>query len=154
MLHIGDRVEHLDKQRDYIVSAIYAGHAVADGITNPNDQIGIPIDSSTYEITVERGYKVVDCPHDTPATKSASYAGDRSDAAFYNVGALDSLVRELSWVLRNLAVNAGATSERKLYEEASRGVKRIRETYSILKPMPKNSGNGDMLSHKELPPAV
>lgn len=76
----------------------------------------------------------------------------RADNAYYNIGVLDSSLREVSWILRNLIVNAESMSPERVRTEARNGLDQIHRSYTILKPVSRNDRPGGMLSQDKLPP--
>lgn len=154
MLHIGDRIEKLSEQHDYVVSAIYAGHAVADRISDNTVQVSVSFDPKTLELVFPDLYKLVDCPHEPATPKSSPRDTRRSENAVYNLGVLDGTLRELSWVLRNMVINCGAMSETQLYRKANDALMQIHHAYNMLKPTIAGDVPGGMLSQKKLPPVA
>lgn len=107
MLHIGDTVKDLVTGKLHKVAAIYAGHAVADGLRDANDQISIPITAGTQDIVHTDLFTVTLCGHMLPAAKPSDYATVLLESYARNYGAADSALSSIARVLNMLPADDG-----------------------------------------------
>jgi hypothetical protein len=110
MLHVGDTVETLITGRWYKVAAIYAGHAVADGLHNPNDQISIPLTEYAQEIVHTTQFAKVTCGHWGAKVGTPDYPTALLEAYARNFGAADSAIHSLASTLVQVKLAAQSGS--------------------------------------------
>lgn len=107
MLHIGDTVKDLVTGKLHKVAAIYAGHAVADGLRDANEQISIPITAGTQDIVHTDLFTVTLCGHLSPAAKTSDFMTALLDSYARNYGAADSALSSITRVLNTLPADNG-----------------------------------------------
>lgn len=152
MIHIGDVYERTESGILYHVTTIREDYALGRGVHNSDDEVLIPLIGQTMFVSDSSAWTLVECPHEQAPSKSVHQVSTLYASVAFNNGILDSKLRDIAWVLRDLAINAGAYPEEKLIRIADDAVRGIHLSYQTLRPMGRGGSSSATLGLRRLPP--